>query len=499
MRASDPQVISRALYKRPPRATMQHSSLLFLSRRLWSSRSHRLTESRRSLMALAATKAAMAAIGPQCGGATAQRVLRGRCRARCVAAAAGGSVAAAATAAACVPVEGVASVPRRGARRAATVAGMWRQVQGCDDWEGLLEPAVHPVLRGEVARYGELVDACYKAFDLDPASRRYLNCKYGRERMLEEVGMAAAGYEVTRYIYAAPDVTVPTMEPSTSGRGRWIGYVAVSTDEMTRRLGRRDVLVSFRGTVTPAEWMANLMSSLEPARLDPCDPRPDVKVESGFLSLYTSADRTCRFGGAGSCREQLLREVSRLIDSCAKDHPGEDVSVTLAGHSMGSALALLFAYDLAELGLNRGAPVTVFSFGGPRVGNAAFKARCDELGVKALRVANVHDPITKLPGIFLNEATTGVLRPWRGSCYTHVGVELALDFIKVGDLASVRDHLHRIAQERREAGAGQSGARRRRARQGDGVRGAAARRRGAVAGRGSADGGLGADPRANLS
>ncbi|KAF8755346.1 hypothetical protein HU200_011337 [Digitaria exilis] len=286
---------------------------------------------------------------------------------------------------------------------------------------------------------GDLVSACYKAFDLDPSSRRHLNCKYGRERMLDEVGMPGAGYVITRYIYAAADVTFPTMEPSTAGRGRWIGYVAVSTDDMTRRLGRRDVLVSFRGTVTPAEWVANLMSSLEPARFDPCDPRPDVKVESGFLSLYTSADKTCRFGGAGSCREQLLREVSRLVDACGKDRPGEDVSVTLAGHSMGSALALLFAYDLAELGLNRGAPVTVYSFGGPRVGNAAFKARCDELGVKALRVANVHDPITKLPGIFLNEATTGVLSPWRGSCYTHVGVELPLEFIKVGDLASVHD------------------------------------------------------------
>ncbi|CAO1942672.1 unnamed protein product [Urochloa humidicola] len=382
----------------------------------------------------------------QCGGAAApraeQRVVL-RCRA------AGGSVAAA-PAPACSPVEAAAAASRRVPARmrnaaAATVAGMWRQIQGCDDWDGLLEPgAVHPVLRAEVARYGDLVDACYKAFDLDSSSRRYLNCKYGRERMLAEVGLPGAGYEITRYVYAAPpDVSVPTMEPSTSGtRGRWIGYVAVSTDEMTRRLGRRDVLVSFRGTVTPAEWAANLMSSLEPARFDPCDPRPEVKVESGFLSLYTSADKTCRFGGAGSCREQLLREVSRLVESCCcgrDGRPGEEVSVTLAGHSMGSALALLFAYDLAELGLNRGAPVTVFSFGGPRVGNAAFKARCDALGVKALRVANVHDPITKLPGIFLNEATAGVLRPWRGSCYTHVGVELPLDFISVADLAGVHD------------------------------------------------------------
>ncbi|CAM0904010.1 unnamed protein product [Alopecurus aequalis] len=320
---------------------------------------------------------------------------------------------------------------RRGARKMA----WWRQVQGCHNWEGLL---LQSVVRSELARYGELVDACYKAFDLDPSSRRYLNCKHGKDRMLQEVGMAGAGYEVTKYIYATPDVmSVPTMDTST---GRWIGYVAVSTDEMTRRQGRRDVLVSFRGTVTPAEWMANQMISLAPARFDPCDPRPDVKVETGFLGLYTSADKTCRLGGAGSCREQLLREVSRLNKDSST---AEGASVTIAGHSMGGALALLFAYDLAELGLNRTAPVTVFSFGGPRVGNAAFKARCDKLGVKALRVANVPDPVmvSRLPGVFLNEAMAAGarLRTWHDSSYTHVGVELPLDFFNFGNVGAVHD------------------------------------------------------------
>ncbi|KAF7031949.1 hypothetical protein CFC21_043192, partial [Triticum aestivum] len=382
--------------------------------------------------------AAAMALRPQyatLSGARSQTMSRAaRCRA-----------AAALTAEGCASTSAIAAEPvataRRGARRTSSVAGMWRQLQGCDDWEGLLGldgPA--PVLRSEVARYGELVDACYKAFDLDRASRRYLNCKYGKERMLEEVGMAGAGYEVTKYIYAAPDVmTVPTMEASTSGRGRWIGYVAVSTDEMTRRLGRRDVLVSFRGTVTPAEWMANFMSSLEPARLDPCDPRPDVMVGVRLpepLHLRRQDVPLRR-------RRQLPgAALARGLPPRGRAPPpkkGEDVSVTLAGHSMGSALALLLAYDLAELGLNRAAPVTVFSFGGPRVGNAAFKARCDELGVKALRVANVHDPITKLPGILLNEATTGVLRPWRASCYTHVGVELPLDYFSARDPAAVHD------------------------------------------------------------
>ncbi|PUZ46758.1 hypothetical protein GQ55_7G108400 [Panicum hallii var. hallii] len=314
----------------------------------------------------------------------------------------------------------------------ATVAAMWRQVQGSGDWAGLLQP-LHPVLRDEVARY---------ALDMDRSSAEYMRCKHRRERILEEAGGgtagAAPGYEVTRYIYAAPDVAVPVAVAQPAGA--WVGYVAVSTDEMTRRLGRRDVLVSFRGTVTPAEWTANLMSLLRPACLDARDPRPDVKVESGFLNLYTSAV-AAPGGRTGSCREQLLREVSRLIASCPG---GEDVSVTLAGHSMGGALALLLGYDLAELGLNR---------------RAARRARCDALGVKVLRVANVRDPVTNVPGALLNERTRRLLGGWAcGVCYVHFGAELALDFASLHDLGSVHDLGAYVSCLERD------GARRRRAR-----------------------------------
>ncbi|KAG0485089.1 hypothetical protein HPP92_009168 [Vanilla planifolia] len=296
---------------------------------------------------------------------------------------------------------------------------MWRDIQGADDWEELLEP-LHPLLRREIVRYGELVSACYKAFDLDPSSKRYLNCKYGKTAMLREVGMASAGYRITKYIYANPDIAIPTQ--SEACPSRWIGYVAVATDEAVARLGRRDVLVSFRGTVTSAEWMANLMSSLTPARLDPHNP-----------------DRT------SSCRQQLLSEISKLLSL----YRNEETSITLAGHSMGSSLAVLLGYDIAELGLNRSSsgqetPVTVYSYGGPRVGNPAFKSRCEELRVKVLRVVNVNDPVTKMPGVLLNENLFKVLwgklgLPWSCSCYAHVGVELSLDFFKMMNPACVHD------------------------------------------------------------
>ncbi|MED6125135.1 hypothetical protein PIB30_065865 [Stylosanthes scabra] len=320
----------------------------------------------------------------------------------------------------------------------ASLFHFWRQVQGCNHWENLLHP-LHPLLRQEIIRYGEFVRASYKAFDLDPTSNRYLNCKYAKNTMFNHVGMPRCGYQVTKYIYATPPPPPINIiqTNSSSSSARWIGYVAVSSDESLKRIGRRDIVITFRGTVTNLEWISNLMSALTPANLDPQDPRPDVQVESGFLSLYTSDEQEDTKFGLQSCREQLLSEVSRLL----RKHKGESVSISLAGHSLGSALALLLAYDIAELGLNSPTvPITVFSFGGPRVGNLQFKKRCDELGVKVLRIANVKDPITNLPGLVLNENNFRVLSSsWSCSCYAHVGVELLLDFFNVQNPSCVHD------------------------------------------------------------
>ena len=64
-----------------------------------------------------------------------------------------------------------------------------------------------------------------------------------------------------------------------------------------------------------------------------------------------------------------------------------------------------------------------------RVGNVPFKDHCDELGVRILRVTNVHDVVTKIPGVIFNEN----FRLWETMMnriswtYSHVGIELALD------------------------------------------------------------------------
>jgi hypothetical protein len=169
-----------------------------------------------------------------------------------------------------------------------------------------------------------------------------------------------------------------------SRHANWMGYIAVTTDEEEiKRLGRRDIVVAWRGTVTYLEWISDLKDILRPAKFRNDDP--SIKIESGFYDLYTEKEDNCKYCSF-SAREQVLAEIKRLLDY----YRGEEISLTFTGHSLGAALAILSAYDIAEMRLNivRDAdyvskiPITVYSFSGPRVGNLKFKERCDELGVK---------------------------------------------------------------------------------------------------------------------
>ncbi|MCD9640929.1 hypothetical protein HAX54_026686 [Datura stramonium] len=156
-----------------------------------------------------------------------------------------------------------------------------------------------------------------------------------------------------------------------------MGYVAVSTDpEEIKRLGRRDIVVAWRGTVTYLEWIHDLKDILHPAHFR---DDPNIKIEKGFFGLYTMKEKHCHYSSF-SAREQILAEINRLIEK----YEGEELSITITGHSLGAALALLSAYDIAEMKLNilrsansitKRIPITVFSFAGPRVGNLNFKER----------------------------------------------------------------------------------------------------------------------------
>lgn len=286
-------------------------------------------------------------------------------------------------------------------------ARRWRELHGGDNsWAGLLDLD----LRRTVLRYGEMAQATYDAFNRERASPHAGLSRFARARFFDRARLPAhaAAYRVTRFLYATSSVAVPAafMLWSVAGSRRrcresnWIGYVAAATDEGKAALGRRDIVVAWRGTVEALEWADDLEFPMVPTggRLgdgDACD----AMVHRGWLSMYTSADPASSHN-QDSARDQALGEVRRLVDA----YKDEELSVTVTGHSLGAALATLNAFDIAANGYNVAAtataacPVTAFAFASPRVGGAGFRKRFDAVpGLRLLRVRNARDCWRRLP------------------------------------------------------------------------------------------------------
>ncbi|GLJ45864.1 hypothetical protein SUGI_0965610 [Cryptomeria japonica] len=340
-----------------------------------------------------------------------------------------------------------------------SIAAKWREYHGANDWKGMLDP-LDDNLRREIVKYGEFAQATYDAFVCNPNSTSYANCVTNDlHSFFDTVGLKKTGYKVTKYLYATPTVQMPdwleeilpqSLKPSRQS-SNWMGFVAVSDDvKEIKRLGRRDIVIAWRGTMIPSEWAENLKTDLKTLNLRPLQAALDSssgstcgglhpKVENGFLSLYTNSSKADDNDGTStrkinsSASEQVMKEVQRLVEL----YKGEELSITITGHSLGASLGLLSAYQIGEtllasnnLGAKHNIPVTVFSFGGPKVGNLDFKERMEEIGGKTLRIVNTHDVIPKLPGIVLNEwMHRKLFNGVKGEIYSHVGNELRINHL----------------------------------------------------------------------
>jgi len=321
------------------------------------------------------------------------------------------------------------------------IGSKWAELQGARDWDGLLSP-LDGALRGELVRYGEFVRAAYSSFDFDGGAPSYGSCRFPSRSLLRRAGMPGTGYRVTRLLHAA-STSAPGWLPSSPPCGSsYIGFVAVCDEEAEiERLGRRDVVVAFRGTATCGEWVDNFKSGLTrlPTTTGEEEEEEEAMVEHGFWRLFTAP------GVAHSSLQlQVLDEARRI----AHEYGGSGMpplSMTVTGHSLGAALAVLTAHEIATTQQQReedGEPammVTAVSFGGPRVGNAAFRRRLEQSGGKVLRVVNSDDIVTKVPGFPVHEHDDGEpakgmmkarLPRWlvakMGWAYADVGRELRL-------------------------------------------------------------------------
>ncbi|KAJ6706095.1 GLYCEROLIPASE A1 [Salix purpurea] len=290
----------------------------------------------------------------------------------------------------------------------------WREYHGSNDWKGLLDP-LDENLRREVVRYGEFVQASYHAFHSNPAMSS------ATPPLPQQVTLPDRSYRVTKSLYATSSVGLPKWVDDVAPdlgwltqRSSWAGYVAVCEDRREiQRLGRRDIVIALRGTSTCLEWAENMRAQLAemPGEHDPAETHP--KVECGFLSLYKTAG-----ANVPSMSQSVVQEVRRLMEL----YKGEALSITVTGHSLGAALALLVGDELSTCAPHV-PPVAVFSFGGPRVGNKGFANQINAKNVKVLRIVNSQDVITRVPGLPLVEE----LNDNMPLAYAHVGTELRVD------------------------------------------------------------------------
>ncbi|KAJ3695213.1 hypothetical protein LUZ60_000590 [Juncus effusus] len=343
------------------------------------------------------------------------------------------------------------------------MAKRWRELNGKNNWEGLLDP-LDPDLRLNIIRYGELCQAAYDGFNSEKKSPFAGSCMYSRSDFFEKVQLNPNIYQITKFVYATSSMNVPEAfifksfsREAWSKESNWIGYVAVATDEGKRVLGRRDVLVAWRGTIRAIEWVDDLDFTKVSTKqiLGPIDDGSDPMVHKGWLSIYTSTDEKSKYNKI-SVRQQVLTEIGRLVD----EHENDELSITITGHSLGGCLATLNAIDIVSNHLNKTnhscsatsehlkktnrfcshiCPVTAIVFASPKVGDSAFKDLFTSMpNLHLLRVRNAPDLIPNYPFIG----------------YTEIGEELLVDtgkspYLKspgnIGTWHNLEGYLHGVA------------------------------------------------------
>ncbi|KAG0155567.1 Lipase, class 3 [Penicillium digitatum] len=148
-----------------------------------------------------------------------------------------------------------------------------------------------------------------------------------------------------------------------SSYGDVAGFLAV--DKTNKRL-----VVSFRGTRTLKTWIANLNFGMTNAS-SICR---NCKAHSGFLESW----------------ETVADDLTSNIKSAQTKYPDHTLVVT--GHSFGGALATLGGTILR----NAGFELDVYTYGQPRVGNAALADYITNQG-SLWRVTHHDDLVPKVP------------------------------------------------------------------------------------------------------
>ncbi len=183
------------------------------------------------------------------------------------------------------------------------------------------------------------------------------------------------GYVVKSTIVADPQRTATLMATLPLAHQRMVRAM-VATNPIMGFVGRNDatqtMIVSFRGTETPEDWLKDLDTLAVPFG----DIAASGMVHQGFAAVYLTI------------RDSVIAGVDAAKAGAT--------SMWVTGHSLGGAIAILSALDFAKNAVPPLAP-QLYTFAGPRVGDNTFRDLFDATIPLCYRVVNRWDIVPQLP------------------------------------------------------------------------------------------------------
>lgn len=147
-------------------------------------------------------------------------------------------------------------------------------------------------------------------------------------------------------------------------------------------------IIALRGTQTGFEWLGNISSR-----------------QVNFRNREPQYGRVHR--GFQISQEQIITQIRRTIPQL---NPALPLFIT--GHSLGGAVAMLTAADLALDNSFPGRQIRVYTYGSPRVGDPTFTETYSRLVGQTYRVVNLADTVPMTPP-----------SAFRGDLFQHTGQE----------------------------------------------------------------------------
>lgn len=134
----------------------------------------------------------------------------------------------------------------------------------------------------------------------------------------------------------------------------------------------KTIVVAFRGSTD----IQNYIIDLESVIFTPYKNYSGIEVGLGFYTEWND----------------LLPDVIPVVEDLVEQYPDYEIWVT--GHSLGAAISILCAAELAQEGFQN---ISVYNYGLPRVGNQAFSQFYSGLVPNTYRIVNGHDIVPHLP------------------------------------------------------------------------------------------------------